>query len=249
VTQTKTIKEIPKRKTKANWMLVGVGIVVVYFGVLVYNIGPKVIWDFVTTTKELNSVGDFLAGLFAVPAFILLAAAVATQRQELDEAREQFQKSQEVVVAQMEQIENQNHLARKTANANYMLQIHDKRIKIFDALLECGAMNYIEGDMSKELRGKLYSVMRQADFVFGDEIREWTTELNNKAAGAQLTVVKISMCDKHIANGKAVEFNQAARVALYDELQRCDIWFQENLSPHMIKLKLSKHLRLPESLD
>lgn len=249
MTQTEPAKKQSKPKTKINWMLVGIGLVALYFGLLIYNIGAKVIWDFITTTAQLNTVGDFLAGLFAVPAFILLAAAVATQRQELDEAREQFQESQEVVAAQMEQIKIQNDLARKTANANYLLQIHDKRLKVFDELLECGSINYIEGDVSKDLRDKLYSVMRQADFVFGDEIREWTTELNNKAAGAQMTAIKISICNKHIANRRAVEENEAAKIVLYDELQGYDIWFQENLSPDMIRLKLSRHLRLPESLD
>lgn len=75
--------------------------------------------------------GDFLAGVFSPLAFIWFVAAVLTQRQELDETREQFADGQAVIDGQMKNIAAQNitsamqfEKAQEAAKQTYKLNHH-----------------------------------------------------------------------------------------------------------------------------
>jgi len=67
-------------KTKTNWIAWGITIVAIYVVAFLLVVAPHDIANFFhSKTSELNNIGDFLAGVFAFPAFVLLATAAPTR--------------------------------------------------------------------------------------------------------------------------------------------------------------------------
>lgn len=118
-------------KKQTNWLVwAGVG-TVIYASLLIFGLGARKIWAFIFNPR-LNEFGDFLAGVFAPLALIWLVAAVLTQRQELDDARVQFKKSQKVTDQQLENVQKQNEFAAEQAQRNYKLSLFEPRFVVFE---------------------------------------------------------------------------------------------------------------------
>lgn len=163
--------------TKANWLWAAGLFTVVYLIGALWIVGPVRVWTFITT-GDLNEIGDFLAGVFSPLAFIWLVAAVLTQRQELDETRDQFGENQKVVDAQMKTISSQNELlalqhqqADASAKQTYKLNLFERRLSVFEEL------NSIDDAVSKYgLDWTVYERIRRislhAAFVFNRDIEQ-----------------------------------------------------------------------------
>lgn len=171
---------------KANWLW-AVGIfTVVYLAGALWIVGPVRVWTFIKT-GELNEIGDFLAGVFSPLAFIWLVAAVLTQRQELDETRDQFGENQKVVDAQMKTISSQNELlalqhrqAERSASQTYRLNLFDRRLAIFESLVKLRddmSMAGLNWQHASELRKLSY----QSAFVFSTTIEQYLADLAHEA--------------------------------------------------------------------
>jgi hypothetical protein len=140
---------------------------------------------------ELNAVGDFLAGVFAPIALIWLVAAVLTQRQELNETRDQFEDNRKVVDAQLKTINSQNellalqhHQAVENAAKAYKLSLFDKRFQIYQNFVNFGeAQNRnqfrdnhshsVSNDLSRESYSIMFNLAREAAFVFDRSTEDW----------------------------------------------------------------------------
>lgn len=161
-----------------NWLKVAVGATIIYLVVIIRWIGTERLVVFLKT-DELNAFGDFLAGVFAPLAFLWLTAAVITQRQELNETRDQFEENQKVVDAQMKTIKAQNKLlsvqhtqAQESAKQTYKLNLFDKRFEIYEEMVALGHRLQAQS-ISHEHVGSLHSIRQKSRFVFGLEVESY----------------------------------------------------------------------------
>lgn len=167
---------------KANWLWAAGIFTVVYLTGGLWIVGPVRAWTFITT-GELNEIGDFLAGVFSPLAFIWLVAAVLTQRQELDETRDQFGENQKVVDAQMKTISGQNELlvlqhqqAEKSASQTYRLNLFDKRFELFKRLSKVHK-DMIKFGISTATSRTLDDIALGSAFVFSTDIEQYISDL------------------------------------------------------------------------
>ncbi|WP_311273221.1 MULTISPECIES: hypothetical protein [unclassified Rhizobium] len=168
-----------------NWLFIATGFTVVYFAIFFLWIG----FDRVTkypTTASLNEIGDFLAGGFQPIAVIWLVAAVLTQRQELVDTRDQFQKNSEIVDAQLVTIkeqsallQQQHALAEDTADRTYRLSLFEQRFAIYNTLVALHAKFEVNGITTGNWNA-LHTEVQKSGFVFGDEVQEYLEDIDQK---------------------------------------------------------------------
>lgn len=162
-----------------NWLVVASVATAVYAVGVGYTLGWERTWTFFTAEPDLNEVGDFLAGVFAPVALLWLVAAVFTQRQELNETRDQFNENQKVVDAQLKTINSQNALlslqhnqAVENAKQAYRLNLFDKRFAIHQKFIA-----FDEAHSGKDYDDGSYWAMtnlsQEAAFVFDLAFEEW----------------------------------------------------------------------------
>lgn len=165
-------------KKQRNWLIWAVVGTVVYVGVLAYGVGLCAIITFVSSPK-LNELGDFLAGTFAPLALFWLVAAVLTQRQELDGAREQFKKSQAVTEAQLDNVHRQNAFAAEQSDRNYKLNLFEPRFKVFEEVDNI-ARSFPYGQPASIAEGAADRMSRLAQrsmFIFSKTVCEQLMEI------------------------------------------------------------------------
>ncbi|MBA1343949.1 MULTISPECIES: hypothetical protein [Rhizobium] len=238
-----------KISKRTNWIAWAVTVVSVYVVGFLWILGPQAIWTFLHGNDQLNTVGDFLAGIFAFPAFILLAAAVLTQRQELNEAREQFEDGKEVTQAQLALIQTQNDIAHKAAKANYKLALHEKRLAVYLRMKECGFALTTSGTIEKETRQRIYAAVEDAKFVFGDEVNEYIKMLSSKTdeimrISARATRLSNKGRDQGFTEKEEAEWNNAV-----DAVHALEQWFYENLTYEILEEKFTPSLKLPDDIN
>ncbi len=168
-----------------NWLAVAGVVTAVYVIALGYILGPSETWNFLTTTKTLNTVGDFLAGIFAPVALIWLIGAVFTQRQELNETRDQFEANGKVVAAQLKTINEQNdlltaqhNLAIENARKAYKLSLFDKRFEIYDKFIAFDGVHdpnqpFANRDYDEASYRTMVQLSHEASFVFDRAVADW----------------------------------------------------------------------------
>lgn len=160
---------------RINWLWAAGGFTLAYLAGAACIVGPIRAWSFVTT-GDLNEVGDFLAGVFSPLALIWLVAAVLTQRQELDETREQFAASQAVIDGQMKNIAAQNltsalqyERGQDAARQTYRLNLFDKRYEIYNDLLTIHK-ELESKELSVEHWKRLVTIAERSAFLFPDGV-------------------------------------------------------------------------------
>ncbi|WP_373413671.1 hypothetical protein [Ensifer aridi] len=168
-----------------NWLVVA-GVATAAYAVAVgFTLGWSRTWEFLTTTKELNAVGDFLAGIFAPVALIWLVAAVFTQRQELNDTRDQFAENQKVIDEQLKVINAQNELlalqheqAVENARKAYKLSLFDKRFQIYEKFVAFDEVHdpnqpFANRDYDESSYWTMVKLSHEAKFVFDRAIADW----------------------------------------------------------------------------
>ncbi|MCA1442675.1 hypothetical protein I6F07_21115 [Ensifer sp. IC4062] len=169
-----------------NWLWFAGAFTAAYALAVGYTMGWWRTWTFLTTEHDLNEVGDFLAGIFAPIALIWLVAAVLTQRQELNETREQFRENQAVIDAQLATIHKQNALlalqheqSLENAKKTYKLSLFDKRFEIYQKFV-----NFDNEHNHKDYDGASYWAMinlsHEASFVFDQSLADWFEDIANQ---------------------------------------------------------------------
>lgn len=168
---------------KTNWLIVASLVTVVYLVGLLYQLGWAKVIKFLSPESDLNAIGDFLAGVFAPVALIWLVAAVFTQRQELNETREQFEENRKIVDAQLKTINSQNSLlalqhnqAAESARRTYRLNLFGERYKIYEEFIAFGAKHHKSHFMGDAYL-QMTELTHRASLVFGREIEEWFEQI------------------------------------------------------------------------
>ncbi|MDE3821809.1 hypothetical protein I7F13_05105 [Sinorhizobium meliloti] len=168
---------------RMNWLAVAGVATALYVIAVGYTLGWSRTWSFLTTEPDLNEVGDFLAGLLAPLALVWLIAAVLTQRQELNETRDQFIENQKVVDAQLKTINAQNALLSlqhnqsvENAKQAYRLNLFDKRYQIYDKFIKFGELHERK-DYDEASYLAMVNLSQEAAFVFDNSIEEWLDEI------------------------------------------------------------------------
>lgn len=205
---------------KANWLWAAGIFTAVYLIGALWIVGPVRIWTFVTT-GFLNEVGDFLSGVFSPLAFIWLVAAVLTQRQELDETRDQFGENQKVVDAQMKTISSQNELlalqhqqAEASAKQTYKLNLFDKRFELFNRLTVISEAIPTSGVDWKTAEG-LRKISLESVFVFSYDIHQHLSSLTTKTYAYLQGYAALSVDDEY---GNQILSRSAEHSGLVQEL-------------------------------
>jgi len=245
VNPTNRGRGMAEKRDKTNWLLWAVLGIVIYLGIVGNAIGLDKLRAFFTDTTALNNIGDFLAGIFAVPAFLLLAAAVLTQRQELIDARDQFDDSREVTAAQLGQIEKQNKLAHKAAQANYKLAIFDKRMAVYAKLQECSLAIIADRMLDEKTREMFYTATESANFVFGDDITKYVTELRERHTDFYIAEHRIRYFEKKRQSVPLSIADESNLDASSDLKEKVNIWLMNNFTFAVLEEKFTPSLKLP----
>lgn len=167
-----------------NWLniaFIASGIYVASFMMWIIPSAPSTFF----TDPKPNEIGDFLAGLFAPVAFILLACAVVMQRQELKVTREELADNREVVAEQLKQIRiqtamlaDQQRKAEESAKQTYKLNLFDKRFDIYNELLAIGHKIEKRGLVNHDDSERVQILSSQASFVFREEVENYLDNLS-----------------------------------------------------------------------
>ncbi|MDR6757196.1 membrane protein implicated in regulation of membrane protease activity [Mycoplana sp. BE70] len=187
------------KKKNINWLWIALAVTAAYGLASVWLLGLGHVATFITSNPtSLNAIGDFTAGMFAPIAVIWLVAAVMTQRQELEEAREQsrltqeqFAENQRVVDEQLKTINSQNALLRtqhqqsvENAIKAYRLSLYDKRIIIYQKFIDIGE-EYSGDAWGDEGYWRLVNLAQEAAFVFDKSIEDWLNDMANEVVNFQ----------------------------------------------------------------
>ncbi|WP_457578808.1 hypothetical protein [Ensifer adhaerens] len=167
-----------------NWLVVAGVLTVAYAAVVGYTLGWSRISNFITADEtDLNAVGDFTAGIFAPIALLWLVAAVFTQRQELNETRDQFEENQKVVDAQLKTINSQNELldqqhklAIENAQKAYRLSLFDKRLSVYQRFVMFDD-DHNGSDYTTDSYWQMLNLAHEAAFIFDQELEEWLSDI------------------------------------------------------------------------
>ncbi len=135
------------------------------------------------TDPRPNEIGDFLAGLFAPVAFILLACAVVMQRQELKVTREELADNREVVAEQLKQIRIQTAMladqqakAEESARKTYKLNLFDKRYELYLDFLAFGEKHHRTHYMDDAF-SEMLELHQRSLFIFDKDVADWFWEI------------------------------------------------------------------------
>lgn len=145
--------------------------------------------------NNLNSVGDFLAGVFSPLAFLWLIATVfiqskelSLQRDEITENREVMKEQAKAAVAQAEFLDaqtkamqeqtalliKQTEISEKAATRTYKMALFEKRIEIY---MEMDAIGKWISEGNYNLHQNIIDVANKSEFLFGDEVVVWMLSL------------------------------------------------------------------------
>ncbi|TCR07371.1 DUF948 domain-containing protein [Neorhizobium sp. JUb45] len=132
---------------------------------------------------EPNEIGDFLAGLFAPVAFILLACAVVMQRQELKVTREELADNREVVAEQLKQIRTQTSMladqqakAEESARRTYKLNLYDKRYELYLDFIAFGE-KHDSAHYMNDAYMEMLDLHQRSLFIFDKAVSDWFGEI------------------------------------------------------------------------
>lgn len=189
---------VQQRTSEFKWLKepfpIGVTLTAIYLGVITYEVlvvGASGEW---IDGKKLNSLGDFLAGLFAPVAFLWLVVTVFLQKQELSLTRQEMVDTRNVMIdqaaeakAQKEFIEQQTAIMKRQADLaetsykkNLRLQMFDKRVAVYDEIhrhLSAPIKTIATYDAFFEFRHLVY----RTRYLFNDDvnINEWLHKLSD----------------------------------------------------------------------
>jgi len=156
---------------------------------LVYGGSGKWVVD-----KELNSLGDFLAGLFAPVAFLWLIVTVFLQKQELSltrnemiEQRKATQKQANEAEAHKKFIEQQTNIMKQQAELaattyakDRKLQLFDRRMDVYEAIKAFTEKPFKELSGDKETNDFIHLYNKVMFLFAGDsEIITWMMRMHN----------------------------------------------------------------------
>lgn len=204
---------------------------VVGFGLwlLVGNLGP------IVANNHLNEVGDFVAGIFAPLALVWLVAAVLTQRQELNDTREQFRQNQLLTNKQMEFINRQNKHAEISARKAYRLTLFDKRFEIYEELRKFGE-DYARGNYTIDSHAEIDGIKHRSAFVFNSEIESW---IGNIAEA----VYECTQMTVQLTSSMETGMDKSASWSIIGNQEN---WIWEQLQPLSLSEKLGDSMRVSD---
>lgn len=205
---------------------------------------------------KLNSLGDFLAGVFAPIAFVWLAVTVLIQSNELRSQREELQLSREeyaltraVVEEQAKTAKKQSALAEATARVNYKLSLFDKRIAVYTELEAVINVMTQKGSLYDDLdRIRLNHAVVQARNFFGTDIVDWLEIAQQKNREANKEKSRVSRIERQLENivptdAQTDQYEQA----LVDLAVKQDAVL-EHLTWERLDELFLPHLKLPEDI-
>ncbi|MGV2141367.1 hypothetical protein ACQZ45_25595 [Agrobacterium sp. 16-2014-1-2a] len=185
-----------KRSKCINWITqpfnVGLVITILYLGVI--SIEAKLSGDWATKVdaEKLNSLGDFLAGLFAPVAFLWLIVTVFLQKQELKLTRDELIEQRKAMQDQAKEakantvfVEKQTNImsdqaeqAKITYFKNRKLQMFDKRMELYNEIKRFTERNW-EQLSTEPSKKDLIHLTNKVFFLFaGDEtLYRWMYDL------------------------------------------------------------------------
>ncbi|QCM10005.1 hypothetical protein CFBP6625_06320 [Agrobacterium tumefaciens] len=204
-----TIKRANKLVSKVGDPFhVGLALTTLYVGAVTYEILVAGISGNVIEDNGLNSLGDFLAGVFAPIAFLWLVVTVFLQKQELALTRKEMEEQRKAMRDQADEakantlfVEMQTTIMKEQtehAKSVYMktsrLQMFDKRMEVYNEIKKISDMSVDElSDMNAYF--DIEHTLNKARYVFGedDQINRWILRLQD--AVYQLTNGEVERSD------------------------------------------------------
>lgn len=210
-----------KRKAAVISIVYLVGILVVAAW-QVHSYGQPSNW---IEAAHLNSLGDFLAGVFAPVAFIWVAVAVfiqsrelSAQRDELVRTRKEYEENRAVMTQQAITAKEQAAIAIATAKANYKFALFDKRVALY------AEFEHIIGILNKngrlgtdeEMR-RLTGAIRTARFILGKDVHAWLDDVLKQLRAARKARGRFTRFESKVKGATLTDAEEAEALDLLDK--------------------------------
>ncbi len=218
-------------------------------------------------SMKLNSLGDFIAGIFSPLAFVWLIAAVLIQSKELKLQREANDENRTVMKQQAaaadeqakflgaqtaamqdqtELLTKQMQIADQSAIRSHRLSLFDKRMEIYKEFIEFGSKHREVKYYEEEHYEEFCKISLRAPFVLDKETAEWIDEI-----GSELRAVidyRSENPAEYTTNeiGILVVANTERHAEVEKEISNTNLWIWEQFSEYEIMTRFSKTLRLDD---
>ncbi len=215
--------------------------------------------------NNLNSVGDFLAGLFSPLAFLWLIATVLIQSNELSLQRDELaenravmgkqaeaaEKQAQFLGRQIDAMERQNNLANQVAIADHKFRLFDKRLAVYEMMMNVGQTVFTEGEVSSETHSKIARVQQTSKWFFDDNVAEWLQEIYGISRDALLGERKIKreLQVREDRPNRWSDEREAALDALRVKINGLIEKLEAMLEPVEIKKNLGDFLKIPAKIE
>lgn len=215
--------------------------------------------------KKLNSVGDFLAGVFSPLAFLWLIATVLIQSNELGLQREELTENRRVMEEQavaakaqakflgnqIEAMERQNNLANQVAIADHKFRLFDKRMAVYDIMMKSGFSVFTEGEVSAETHNQITRAQQMSKWFFDDKVAGWMSEIYVVSRDALLGERKIAREIKVMEERKHrwTDERETALNVLREKTNALTEKVEAMLEPVEIDKVLGEFLRIPPNIE
>jgi hypothetical protein len=238
-----------------NWLWVAGVFSIGYAAIVGSALGWSRSWAFFTTDPKLNEAGDFLAGVFAPLALIWLVAAVLTQRQELNETRDQFTENQKVVDAQLKTINSQNDLLKLqheqavgNAKKAYKLSLFDKRYQLYEKFIAFGEA-HSRKDFDDDSYLAMTNLAQESGFIFDSDFEGWLGDIAEQISDYVHYKANhpLRMTNDGMGNRRPISDEKNTELQLkYDTYTS---WIEEQFFPHDRTAKFHRFMNVNEETD
>lgn len=231
-----------KTDDKTNWVVYALMFAGAYLTAVMWVRGPEKIWDFVSREAPLHNMGDFFAGVFALPAFVLLVAAVLTQRQELNLTKDELAKTASAM-------DEQVALARASADANWKLSLFQNRIEIYNELMDISRELSSAGPVDTELMVRVGNLSNRMKFVFSSDFQSWVRDIQDEIDLALRREHEWRHFSEIVKRSENVTADTESQKKAYYEMLSVQNNIKEKLNKKEIEDRFDSSLILPHTIE
>lgn len=200
-----------------------------------YNLpdGPTPMKEFLEH-YGLNLLGDTIAGLFGAATFVVVIITYLAQKGMAKQT-----------IAQMEQ---QNLLSGKIANANYQLSLFDKRVKTYNHFNDAKSKFMTDDSRTPEIIQAFGNAVREAEFVYDEDMNKRLREIADDAAKLNVIALRLEGLQIQKDNGN---WSKQKEEEYYDSIIEFSDLSEKVFSvlgSKEIRSGFDKHLKLPETI-
>ncbi|POO56267.1 hypothetical protein [Agrobacterium rosae] len=182
----------------------------------------------------LNLLGDTLAGLLGLATFLVVLFTYVAQKA--------------LAKRTIEQMEQQNQLSGKIANANYMLALHDKRLKAYHHFIDARNKFLINDSRDPEIIKAFGNAVAEAEFVYDVSVNKRLRGLADDASTLHMIALRLERLQIEKDNNQWSNHKETEQQQAYADFADLSGNIFDVLRSQQMREAFDKHLMLPTTI-